>query len=189
MGTTTTKVSFEEFQRLQDEADGTVRYELDEGDLILTPSPTPRHNLVSFKLRRALSSFVHTHSLGTVTSEVDFRLSGNVVRKPDVAFVATQRMKHFDLDRSPINTAPSLAVEVISASNLAQDTRKKVQQYFVAGSQAVWLGYPALRLVEIHDHAGKRDVTEPSPLIEKQLFSGYKFSLSLTALFDESPET
>src|SRR5260370_6567496 len=120
MGAITTKVSFEEFQKLQEKTDGAVRYELDEGDLIWTPSPTPRHNLVSFKLRRALSSFVHTHSLGTVTSEVDFRLSKNVVRKPDVAFVAAPSMKHFDLDHSPINTAPSLAIEVISASNLAQ---------------------------------------------------------------------
>jgi len=63
-----------------------------------------------------------------------------------------------------------------------------VRQYLDAGSQAVWLVYPALRLIELHDRAGKRDVTEPSPLIEQQLFSGCKFSLSLTALFDDNPE-
>jgi Uma2 family endonuclease len=183
----TTKLSFEDFQRLQLQTD-TVRYELDEGELILTPSPTPRHNLVSFKLRRALSSFVHQHSLGTVTSEVDFRLAPNVVRKPDVAFIATPQMTHFDLDQSPIEAPPSLAIEIISASNLAQDTAKKVRQYLDAGSQAVWLVYPALRLIEIHSRAGKQDVTEPSLLVEQQMFAGQKFSLSLTALFDENPE-
>lgn len=187
MSSTTTKLSFDDFRKLQERPD-TVRHELDEGDLILTPSPTPRHNLVSFKLRRALSSFVHTHSLGTVTSEVDFRLARNIVRIPDVAFLATERMKDFDLDRSPIPAAPSLAIEVISASNLAQDTAKKVRQYLDAGSQAVWLVYPALRLIEIHDRTGKRDVTEPSPLVEQQLFSGCRFSLSLTGLFDDNPE-
>ena len=34
----TTKISFEEFQKLQETADETARYELDEGELILTPS-------------------------------------------------------------------------------------------------------------------------------------------------------
>jgi Uma2 family endonuclease len=184
----TTRVSFEDFCRLQDRADDGVRYELDDGELIVTPSPTPRHNLVSFKLRRALSSFVHKYSLGVVTGEVDFRLSPSVVRKPDVAFVAANRMTNFDLDHTPIETAPTLAVEVISESNLAQDTAKKVRQYLNAGSQAVWLVYPALRLVEIHSREEKRDATEPAHLTEKRLFGGRNFALSLTELFDENPE-
>src|SRR5215469_1165346 len=51
---TTTKLSFEEFQKLQETADEATRYELDEGELIVTPSPTLRHDLVSFRLRSAL---------------------------------------------------------------------------------------------------------------------------------------
>jgi Uma2 family endonuclease len=186
---TTTRVSFEDFCRLQDRADDGIRYELDDGELIVTPSPTPRHNLVSFKLRRALSAFVHKSSLGVVTGEVDFRLSRSVVRKPDVAFVAASRMTQFDLDHTPIETAPTLAIEVTSESNLAQDTAKKVRQYLTAGSQAVWLVYPALRLVEIHSREEKRDVTEPAHITEQGLFGDRTFTLSLTALFDENPET
>jgi Uma2 family endonuclease len=184
---TTTRVSFEEFRKLQDH-ETSVRYELDSGELIVTPSPTPRHNLVSFKLRRALSAFVHKHALGAVTSEVDFRLAANVVRKPDVAYLAAARMQAFDLDLSPIEAAPTLAIEIISASNLAQDTAKKVRQYLDAGSQAVWLVYPALRLIEIHSRTGNRDVTEPAPLSERDLFGKREFTLSLAALFDENPE-
>jgi Uma2 family endonuclease len=185
---TTTKLNFEEFRKLQDQAQDWARYELDEGDLIVTPSPTPRHNLISFKLRRALSSFTHKFALGAVTSEVDFRLSGNVVRKPDVAFIASAALSYFDLDHSPIETAPTLAIEVISETNLAQDTAKKVRQYLNAGSKAVWLVYPALRLIEIHSRAGKRDVTHPSSLTEQELFGGQLFTLSLINLFDENPE-
>ncbi len=185
---TTTRVSFEEFCKLQDQAENRIRYELDSGELIVAPSPTPRRNLVAFKLRRALSAFVHKHSLGAVTGEVDFRLAANVVRKPDVAFLDAGRMQAFDLDLSPIEAAPTLAIEIISASNLAQDTAKKVRQYLEAGSQAVWLVYPALRLVEIHSRRGNRDVTEPSPLVERDLFGGREFNLSLADLFDENPE-
>lgn len=185
---TTVRVSFEEFLKLQENADDRVRYELDDGEVIVTPSPTPRHNLVSFRLRRALSDFVRKFSLGVVTSEVDFRLSPTVVRKPDVAFIGTSQMEKFDLDHTPIETSPTLAIEVISESNLAQDTTKKVRQYLHAGSLAVWLVYPALRLVEIHSREGKRDVTERGDLSEQQPFGKHTFKLSLDALFDENPE-
>lgn len=185
---TTAKLTFEDFRKLQDQADDTICYELDEGDLLLAPSPTPRHNLISFRLRRALAAFTHKFSLGFVTGEVDFRLSANTVRKPDVAFIATSNTATFDLDLSPIEVAPTLAIEVISSSNLAQDTAKKVRQYLNAGSQAVWLVYPALRVIEIHSRAGKRDVTFPASLIEQESFGGQTLTLSLRDLFDEKPE-
>ena len=181
----TAKLSFKEFQGLQESTEDTVRYELDEGKLVLTPSPTPRHKLVSFKLRRTLGVFVKMHGLGIVTTEVDFRLAANVVRKPDVAFIAKDRMRGFDLDRTPIEGAPSLAVEVISAGNLAQDTLKKVRQYLAAGSDAVWLVYPALGVLEIHDRNGVRHVTAPASLSDENIFPGLKFTLSLTQMFDE----
>lgn len=168
----TTKLSFEEFRKLQNTAAEDLRYELDEGELILTPSRTPRHNIVRYRLRRALTDFVQAKDLGLVLDETDFRLSANAVRKPDVAFVAKDRMKDLDLDSTPIEGAPTLAVEVISQSNLALDTAKKVRQYLAAGSQAVWLIYAALRLVEIHDKTGVREVAEPEPISEQHLFWG-----------------
>src|SRR5215472_13004902 len=84
---TVTKISFEEFQKLQDAADETVRYELDEGELMLTPSATAWHNRVYLRLWRALDAFALKHDLGVALTEVDFRLSANTIRKPDVAFI------------------------------------------------------------------------------------------------------
>ena len=184
----TAKIGFEEFRRLQDAAEETVRYELDEGELILTPSQTPRQNLISFRLWSALAGFVKAHHLGVTIGQVDFRLAKDVIRKSNIALISRENMKIFDLDHTPIEGGPSLAVEVISASNLAQDTAKKIRQYLGGGAQAVWLVYPALRLVEIHDRTGIRQVTAPEPLIEEKLFSGVKFSLSLAELFDDDPE-
>jgi hypothetical protein len=45
--------------------------------------------------------------------------------------------------------------------------------------------YPTLRLIEVHDEAGARRITEPESLQESKIFSGFKFSLSLTVLFDD----
>src|SRR5258708_15689238 len=156
----TTKLSFEEFRTLQEAAADDLRYELDEGELILTPSPTPRHNIVRYRLRRALTDFVQANDLGLVLDETDFRLSANAVRKPDVAFVAKDRMKDLDLDTTPIEGAPTLAVEVISQSNLAQDTAHKVRQYLPAGSHAGCVIAAALRVVAVQDKTGIDQMAE-----------------------------
>lgn len=184
---TVTKISFEEFQKLQDAADETIRYELDEGELILTPSPTPWHDLISFRLRQALSEFVKQHRLGIVMGEVDFRLFTDTIRKPDLAFISKDRMKDFDFHRTPVKGAPTLAVEVISPSNLAQDIAKKVRQYLASGSHAVWVVYPALKVVEIHDREGSRSISLEDRFAETQPFAGIEFKILLAELFDENP--
>lgn len=185
---TITKISFEEFQKLQDAADETLRYELDEGELRVTPSATAWHDRISYRLRRALSDFVEAHDLGIVTGEIDFLLSANTVRKPDLAFVSNDHLEGFDLDRVPIKRAPTLAVEVVSPGNLAQDIAKKVRQYLAAGSEAVWVVYPPLNLIEIHDRYGSRKVTVDDGFAETHPFSGHQFTLSLIELFDKNPK-
>jgi Uma2 family endonuclease len=102
-----------------------------------------------------------------------------------VAFITGDHLRNIDPDASPVEGTPALAVEVISPTNLAQDTAKKVRQCLTAGCQAVWLVYPALRLVEVHDGAGARHISEPESVQESKLFSGFNLSLALTALFDD----
>jgi Uma2 family endonuclease len=60
---TTTRISFDEFQKLQEAAAEAVNYELDDGEPILTPSPTPYHNIVRYRLRRGFTDFVQTNHL------------------------------------------------------------------------------------------------------------------------------
>lgn len=183
----TARISFEEFQKLQEAADETVHYELDEGELLVTPSPTPWHNIVAGRMTDLLRVFVRTHALGLVIAEMDFRLPA-AVRRPDVAFLAKERLSQVDLHHSPIEGAPTLAIEIISPSNFDVDTRKRVRQYRAAGAQAVWLVYPDLHMIAIYDAHGTREVAEPDILEEDQVFGGSKFSLSLIELFDQNPE-
>jgi Uma2 family endonuclease len=104
------------------------------------------------------------------------------VRNPDVAFVTTAQVEVMNLEVSPLEGTPALAVEVVSPSNTAEDMAKKTQQYLRAGSHAVWIVYPKLRLVEVHSSAGVRQVREPEVLGENALLP--EFSVSLTYIFD-----
>jgi Uma2 family endonuclease len=174
-------LTFEEFERLPEEEG--IRYELDEGVLLMEPSPVFRHNLIRQEIFIRLNEFVKSHRLGSVIVEMDFRLGPNTVRNPDVAFVNNEHLTRIDLDRTPVEGGPALAVEVISPSNLAQDMAKKVRQYLAAGSHVVWVVYPSLRLVEIHESGSLRQLREPDILEESNLFGGLTFLLPLSDIF------
>jgi Uma2 family endonuclease len=180
---TVTRITFEDYLNLPSPERTT--YELDEGELLIEPSPALRHNMIRQRIAAELTLFVRSHGLGIVVKEMDFRLGPDTVRNPDVAFITLKHLGKIDPDRSPVDGAPALAVEVISDSNLAQDTLKKTHQYLAAGSQAVWLVYPSLRRVQLHDSAGIHDIREPDSIEEGRLFPGLKFTLSLTAIFDD----
>jgi len=180
---TTTKLTYEEFLQLPEEPG--KHFELDGGELIVEPSPTFRHNKIRDRISRHLGDFVSAHRLGAVTIENDFRLAPDVVRNPDVAFVAIEPLSRMDIDRSPIEGAPTLAIEVVSPGNSAQDMLTKIHQYLDAGCQAVWVFYPNLKLVEIHDVQGTQEVAVPASLQENRLFAGHSYSLPLSAVFEE----
>jgi Uma2 family endonuclease len=74
------------------------------------------------------------------------KLVGEVVRRPDVAFIRAQRLQDVDLDQSPLPVSPDLVVEIVSKNDRADDLLVKVSQYLEAGAQAVWLMYPNKRL-------------------------------------------
>jgi Uma2 family endonuclease len=173
-------MSFAEFLNLP-EREGMI-YELDDGQLLMEASPAALHNLIRQRIALRLMQFLEPRNLGIVLEETDFRLTSDTVRNPDVAFVTTAQVEVMDLAVSPLEGAPALAVEVVSPSNTAEDMAKKTQQYLRAGSHAVWIVYPKLRLVEVRSSGGVRQVREPEVLGEDTLLPG--FSVSLTYIFD-----
>ena len=182
---TTTRLTFQDFERLP-EQEG-IHYELDQGELVMEASPTFLHNLIRDRIAARLSQLVKSHRLGVIIVEMDFRLAPETVRNPDVAFISAKHVASINLDRSPVDGSPALAIEVISPSNLAQDTLKKVGQYLSAGTKVVWIIHPSLRVVEIHTGSEVRHLKEPGSLAEDQLFAPHSFSLSLDTLFSADP--
>ncbi|HEV3036408.1 MAG TPA: Uma2 family endonuclease [Candidatus Angelobacter sp.] len=177
---TSTKIGLDEFLKLP-EAD-TTQYELDEGELLVTPSPTARHNEICYRIHRALWDFSLADQLGYVTGETDFLLSPDTVRRPDAAFITPAQLQRIDLDRSPLEGAPALAIEVISPGNDAQDILKKTHQYLDAGSELVWIVYPALKVVSVYSHTGTYEVSQGF-LQAENLLPG--FQLSLAEIFEQ----
>lgn len=122
-----------------------ARYELSNGELIVTPSSSPYHNRIRDNFNSRLRTFMMERGLGEIMSATDLVLLGEVVRRPDVAFIRTDRLQGVELDQSPFPVAPDLAIEIVSKNDWADDLMLKVSQYLDAGAAAVWLMYPNTR--------------------------------------------
>jgi Uma2 family endonuclease len=128
------------------EEPGGLRYELSQGQLIATRSPSLFHNEIRDELNARLRAFVKSHKLGGVTSETDMQLADDVVRRPDVAFISAERLRGVDRHKVPVPLSPDLVIEVVSENDRADDLILKVTQYLAAATRAVWLLYPNTRL-------------------------------------------
>lgn len=124
------------------------RYELIDGDLLLTPAPTPYHQQVLANIEDALRGFIHGRSLGRVfLSPCDVVLSRHDVVQPDVFFIGSERLSI--VTEKNISGAPDLAVEVLSPSTEERDRDMKAKLYARAGVRELWLADPAAKTVEV----------------------------------------
>jgi Uma2 family endonuclease len=162
-----------------------VRYELSEGELIVTPSADFFHNELRDELNHQLKTFVKSHKLGRVTSETDMRLAEDTVRRPDVAFIRAGRLQGVDLSQVPLPVVPDLVIEIVSKNDRAADLLLKVSQYLGAGAKAVWLFYPttqlAYRYVSGRLEPEVRSAKDGGRFEEPELLPG--FSLALADIF------
>ena len=79
------KYTYEDYKLTPDD----VRYELLDGELILSPSPRTAHQRASKKILRALDDFVIDNELGEVfDAPYDVVLDDINVVQPDILFVS-----------------------------------------------------------------------------------------------------
>lgn len=140
-------------------------------------------------LIQILRNFLVGRNLGTVTgADGMMRLAPHLVRIPDVAFIPWDRLPQRRLPEEPIpQVAPALAVEVLSESNTPEERKRKLRDYFAAGTQLVWFVDPRTRTVQVYSSPRKsRLVRENQTLDGGKVLPG--FSLPLRELFAELDE-
>ena len=176
-----TLMSVEEFDRLAEPDE--LSYELDEGELVVMTKPRPLHNRIAERLFRALDRYLETYPIGEVfIFEYLFVLGPTIKRAPDVSFLRSERAKKID-PHVDIPGAPDLAVEVLSPTDTVSAMRRKIRQYFAAGTQCVWIVYPETREVEIWKQPSQpqKVLQETDVLEDTDLLPG--FALRVGALF------
>jgi Uma2 family endonuclease len=178
---TKTLLTADELERMPD--DDSVRTELDEGELITMPPTGLEHAYRENEIGSILRSYVKRNRLGRVyTGEPGFRLSGETVRAPDVAFVRQERLealKGSGFAKGP----PDLAVEIFSPSDSVRQLMRKVKQYFAAGCHTVWIVYPDLQEIHVLEAGGLDRLLRVGDTVEApELLPG--FSVPVAEFFE-----
>jgi len=141
----TVKMTSNQFLQLGEDPPG-VKLELVEGEVAVSPSPTPRHSTVVVNLITILNVHIKAGRLGELHHDVDTVLDQFNVRRPDILYFSNQNV-HLIGDKH-MEGPPDLAVEVISPSSVEVDREDKFEQYRGARVKYYWIADPMMRTLE-----------------------------------------
>lgn len=116
------------------------KVELVKGMLIISPSPTPKHQKISLNLSFLFINYVRSHKLGELAyAPLDVRLWEDNIRQPDIAFMSNE---HLDRITEELWGIPDLVVEILSKGTAKADKEEKFQEYEKAGVLEYWIVDP-----------------------------------------------
>ena len=124
------------------------RYEIVDGVLYMTPSPTEWHQTVAGRIFRLLAAHVEDNGLGRVyIAPLDVELAPYVVVQPDILVILNENRDRITMSR--IIGAPDVVVEVTSPGTAAYDRREKQDAYARAGVPEYWIVDPSAQTVDV----------------------------------------
>lgn len=124
--------------------------QLINGELIMSPSPTPYHQLVSGNLYDLFKAQAKKAGDVVFYSPVDLFVDNHNVLQPDLIYISN-RNKNIVTNRG-IEGIPDLVVEIISPSNIFTDRNIKKKTYQRIGVKEYWIVDPGNQTLEIYTH-------------------------------------
>ena len=139
-----TKLTYADYLETSDDE----RYELLNGELILSPSPKEIHQYISSILHIMIGTFVRERSLGRVYfSPFDVVLSDTNVVQPDILFISNERADIVTPDN--VQGAPDLVVEILSPATAERDRTVKLDLYATHGVKEYWIVDPDAKTITV----------------------------------------
>ncbi|MEM6456260.1 MAG: Uma2 family endonuclease [Acidobacteriota bacterium] len=118
------------------------RCELLYGHLLMSPSPSPLHQLIVALLAERLRNGVRASGGLVLFAPLDLHLADHSVVQPDLVVYRAARRPALD---ARLTTAPDLAIEVLSPGSARHDRGTKLALYAEAGIPHYWLFDPHAR--------------------------------------------
>ncbi|MBV9823767.1 MAG: Uma2 family endonuclease [Actinobacteria bacterium] len=151
------------------------RWELLEGNLLMSPSPTPRHMIAVAQLYSLLTSQLPAGLRAVPDVDLDLQLAAadqpGTSRRPDLVVVSEAELQRVEAEGGLLRaTATVLVVEVISPGSRRTDTVIKRGEYADAGIGHYWIV----------------DLDRPTSLLAAHLAGefGYQDSGEVTGVFE-----
>jgi len=160
----------------------TPRYELVDGELLVTPSPSPTHQRAVRELLIALSAYCVRERIGeALASPAEVELQPEDVRQPDVFVVPSLEASRMTREGWPAREL-LVAAEVVSPSSGRIDRVKKRPGY-QARVPEYWIVDTDARIVERWHSEDERPEILTELLEWSATGAGAAFELNLTQFF------
>lgn len=172
------KYTYEDYLKTPDD----VRYELIEGDLIMTPSPITRHQRISGRLFAFIFAFVTDNDIGEVfAAPFDVYLDDENVIQPDILFISKERLNI--IGEKNVRGAPDFIIEILSEATAYRDAIQKKKLYARSGVREYWIAAPEDKLVEVYCLKDKGEYQMlktyfENDTVESQVITGLKMDLN-----------
>ena len=124
---------------LQWESDDNYVYEYNNG--VLEPTISMKQNEVYIlnAIEEQFFQIIAFREGGRLRAEVDVWISDKQMRRPDILFLTRVQ---FDKIAAGENAIPMFVAEIVSENDDVRKYLKKLNEYFQAGMQVVWLVFP-----------------------------------------------
>ncbi len=140
-------LTYEDYRALPDDG---RRYEILDGELYMTPSPSRAHQEFAANLLVTLKPFVAARHLGEVfIAPFDVILAKSTVVVPDLVFVSWGRLDI--VTNRGVEGSPDLVVEILSPDSARRDRVEKGQLYARYGVRHFWVADPEARTLEVFE--------------------------------------
>lgn len=117
------------------------RFEVVGGELVVSPSPSLRHQRASFSLTHKIEDHVaRTNCCLAFAAPFDVALSEHDLLQPDLCVVLRENAGR--LTRSGIDGPPDLIIEIISPASARMDRIRKSATYATFGVPEYWIVDP-----------------------------------------------
>ena len=173
--------NFMEVANLPEFADQNI--ELVEGEIVTMPVTSVQHSVTLSRIDVLVGYYVLQHDLGLCMSGdagviLERTTYGrDTVRGLDFAFISKDRAPD-PAAKSLLEIAPDLAIEVMSPGNKVDDIRLKIRQLLKAGTREVWVVYPDLREVEVHNANGVNIYFEGDTISGGDILPGFEIAVA-----------
>jgi Uma2 family endonuclease len=141
-------------QDSDDHIDSEALFEVILGKRVELPNMSSYSSQISNWIYFTLATYANQTQHGTVLSETLFGIPAKddleKQRRPDLAFISKSRwpIDKVAPDTDPFPAIPNLAIEVISPSDRIVEMDKKLNEYFEAGVELVWVVRPGIARVD-----------------------------------------
>jgi len=157
------------------------RYEVVYGELLVTPSPRPWHQVLVHRLSLAIGNYLEREPVGiALTAPADISWGPDVLVQPDVFVVALEEARTLTWNRM---RTLLLVGEVLSPSTAAGDRFLKRLRYREAGVPLYWVLDGEERSVEVWTPGDDFPVVQRERLVWRPAGAGEPLTLSLEQLF------